>query len=129
MTSRVLLSAVLASVAVRRRRRADGAVFAVARVRDTDRGLSRTWTVFANDLTVIEMLEEMRVGSPLAIAGPFSAVGERDLEYRISAESVLDVKRRKKRKGEIAKEERVESAELDLAPHELNDDIPFGGPA
>jgi hypothetical protein len=129
MTSRILLSAVLASVAARRKRRSDGAVFAVCKVRDSDRGSPRFWTVFANDLTVIEMLEGIRVGEPIAIAGPFSVVGERDLEYRISAESVIDTKRRKKPKGLIAKESRIESDELDLAPHELDDEIPFGGPA
>jgi hypothetical protein len=129
MTSRVLLSGVLASAAVRRKRRADGAIFAIAKVLDTDRGMARTWTVFANDPTVIEMLEEMRVGEPIAIAGPFTVACERDLEFRISAESVIDVKRRKKPKGQITKESRIESDELDLAPHELNDDIPFGGPA
>jgi hypothetical protein len=129
MSSRVLLSAVLTSAAIRRKRRADGAIFAIAKVRDTDRGLSRTWTVFANDLSVIGALEEMRLGEPICIAGPFTVAGERDLEYRISAESVIDVKRRKKPKGQISKESRIESSELDLAPHELNDDIPFGAPA
>jgi hypothetical protein len=129
MTSRVLLSAVLTSAAARRKRRSDGAVFAVCRVRDSDRGLSRTWTVFANDLTVIETLEAMRVGEPITIAGPFSVAAERGLEFRISAESVLDLKRRKKPKGLIAKESRTESTELDLAPHEFNDEIPFGDPA
>jgi hypothetical protein len=69
------------------------------------------------------------VGEPIAVAGPFTVAGEREIEFRITAESVIDVRRRKKRKGEIAKEERVESSELDLAPHELDDDIPFGGPA
>jgi hypothetical protein len=129
MTSRVLLSAVLTSAAIRRKRRADGAIFAIAKVRDTDRGLSRTWTVFANDLTVIETLEEMRVGEPITIAGPFSVAAEREIEFRITAEALVDTKRRKKPKGQISKESRIESSELDLAPHELNDDIPFGGPA
>jgi hypothetical protein len=126
LTSRVLLSAVLTSAAIRRKRRADGAIFAIAKVRDTDRGMARAWTVFANDLTVIEMLEGIRVGEPIAVAGPFTVAGEREIEFRITAESVIDVRRRKKRKGEIAKEERVESAELDLAPHDgPNDEIPF----
>ena len=84
------------------------AVFAIAKVRDSDRGMARTWTVFANDLTVIELLEDMRVGEPVAIAGPFTVARERDFEYRISAKSVIDVKRRKKPKGQIAKEQRIE---------------------
>jgi hypothetical protein len=126
MTSRVLLSAVRASVAARRKRRSDGAVFAVCKVRDSDRGSPRFWTVFANDLTVIETLEELRVGEPIAIAGPFTVAGEREIEFRISAESVLDVKRRKKPKGQIAKESHIESTELDLAPHAgPKDEIPF----
>ena len=98
----------MASAATRRKRRADGAVFAIAKVRDSDRSLSRIWTVFANDPTVIETLEEMRVGEPIAIAGPFTVAGERDLEYRISAESLIGTKRRKKPKGLIAKEQRIE---------------------
>jgi hypothetical protein len=75
MTSRLLLSGTLAAAALRRHRKADGAIFAVCKVRDTDRGSLRFWTVFANDLTVIEHLEEMRVGEPIAIAGPFTVVG------------------------------------------------------
>src|SRR5271165_754178 len=74
MTSRLLLSGMLASPAVRRRRRADGAVFTIARIRDTDRGASRDWRLFANDPALIERLEEMRVGEPTAVSGPFSVV-------------------------------------------------------
>jgi hypothetical protein len=127
MTSRVLLSGVLASPAVRRKRRADGAVFAIAKIRDTDRGLSRTWTLFINDPVLIEQIEEMRVGEPIAVAGPFSVAAERDLEYRISADALIDTKRRKKPKGQIAKESRIESAEIDFAPQNggFNDAIPF----
>jgi hypothetical protein len=127
MSARVLLSGVLASAAVRRKRRADGAVFAIAKIRDTDRGLSRTWTLFVNDPALVEQIEEMRAGEPIAVAGPFYVAGERDLEYRISAESLIDTKRRKKPKGQIAKESRIESSELDLAPQNggLNDDLPW----
>jgi hypothetical protein len=129
MTSRLLLAGIVTSAAIRRKRRADGAIFAIAKVRDTDRGLSRIWTVFVNDPVIIEQIEEMRVGEPIAVAGPFTVACERYLEFRISAESVIDVKRRKKPKGQITKESRIESDELDLAPHELDDEIPFGGPA
>jgi hypothetical protein len=126
MTSRLLLAGVLTSAAVRRKRLADGAIFAVAKVRDTDRGMARTWTLFVNDPVIIEQIEEMRVGEPLAIAGPFSVAGERDLEFRITAEALVDTKRRRKPKGQISKESRTESTELDLAPHEgPNDEIPF----
>jgi hypothetical protein len=128
MTSRVLLSAILATAAVRRKRRADGAVFAIAKIRDTDRGLSRTWTLYVNDPTLIEQIEEMRIGEPIAVAGPFTVAGEREIEFRITAEALVDTKRRKKPKGLIAKESRTESDELDLAPYDgPNDAIPFGG--
>jgi hypothetical protein len=106
MTSRLLLSGTLAAAALRRHRKADGAIFAVCKVRDTDRGSLRFWTVFANDLTVIEHLEEMRVGEPIAIAGPFTVVGEREIEFRITAETVLDTKRKKKSKAAIGRETR-----------------------
>jgi hypothetical protein len=129
MSARVLLSGVLASAASRRKRRSDGVIFAVAKVIDSDRGMSRTWTVFVNDPVIIEQIEEMRVGEPIAIAGPFSVAGEREIEFRITAEALVDTKRRKKPRELIAKEQRTESTELDLAPHELNDEIPFGGPA
>jgi hypothetical protein len=127
MTSRILLSGTLASAAIRRKRRSDGAVFAIAKIRDTDRGLSRTWTLFVNDPALIEQIEEMRAGEPIAVAGPFYVASERDLEYRISAESLIDTKRRKKPKGQIANESRIESSELDLAPQNggLNDDLPW----
>ena len=108
MTSRVLLSGVLASAAVRRKRRADGVIFAVAKVRDTDRGMARTWTLFVNDPALVEQIEEMRAGEPICISGPFTVAGERDLEFRITAEALVDTKRRKKPKGQISKELRIE---------------------
>ena len=81
----------------------------------------RDWTAFANDPAVIEHLEEMRVGEPIAIAGPFSIViagAEREpmIEFRITIETLVDTKRRKKPKGQIRKEERVVSDEADQAP-------------
>jgi hypothetical protein len=49
------------------------------------------------------------------------------LVYRLTVEALVDVKRRKKPKGQISKESRIESTEFDLAPkHEFNDPIPFG---
>ena len=48
---------------------------------------------------MIETLEEMRVGEPIAIAGPFTVAGERDLEYRISADRPIGTKRRKNQRG------------------------------
>ena len=121
MTSRIMFSGTLASAAVRRKRKADGAVFAVVKLRDSDRGEARYWTAFANDPAVIEHLEEMRVGEPIAIAGPFSIViagAEREpmIEFRITIETLVDTKRRKKPKGQIRKEERVVSDEADQAP-------------
>ena len=110
MSSRLLLTGVLASPAMRRKRKADGVIFAVAKVRDTDRGEDRLWTAFANDATTIERLEEMRVGEPIGLTGPFSIAiaGPERLEYRISVEALVDTKRRRKPKGKICQEERTE---------------------
>jgi aspartyl/asparaginyl-tRNA synthetase len=130
MSSRLLLTGTLASPAVRRRRKADGAVFARATVRDSDRGEPRQWTVYANDPDVIEQLEALRTGSSVAVSGPFAVVitGQDDLEYRLTAVAMLDTKRKKKSKAAISKEQRVESEELDLAPASdggPNDALPF----
>ena len=136
MTSRLLLAATLASPVVRRKRKADGVIFAVARLRDTDRGNPRHWTAFANDPAVIERLEELRVSEPIALAGPFAiaiAGPEREpaIEYRITVDALLDTKRRRKPKGQIRKEERAQSDEVDHAPRppegegELNDELPW----
>jgi hypothetical protein len=131
VTSALLLTGRLASPAVRRKRRDTGVLFAVARIRDMDRGMPRDWTVFANELCTIERLEEMRVGEPVACSGPFYVAIDGDaLSYRITAEVVLDVKRRRKPKGLIGREQRVESDECDLAPvssveEGLNDSVPF----
>ena len=93
------------------------------------------WTAFANDPTLIEQFEGLRVGEPIAVTGPFSVViagSEREpkIEHRISAEALVTTKRRGKPKGQIAKEARTESGELDFAPRSsieegLNDDLSF----
>ena len=132
MSSRLLLSGVLTGPAIRRKRRSDGAIFAIVRIRDSDRFERREWTGFANDPEVIEQIEAMRKGEPLAAAGPFSVVvadGGR-IEYRITIEMLVDVKRRKKPRGLINRESRTESDELALAPSStieegLNDDPIF----
>jgi hypothetical protein len=66
MSSRLLLSGTLANPATRRKRRSDGAIFAIVRIRDTDRGERREWTCFINDPTLIEHFEELRAGEPVA---------------------------------------------------------------
>lgn len=131
MSTRLLLSGLLKTAVVRRKRMADGALYAVATVSDTDRGTRREWRVFANDPAVIEQLEQMRTGEPIACSGPFHVAVDHDhLVYRMTIEALVDVKRRKKPKGQIARELRIESAELDLAPRPpiedgFNNSIPF----
>jgi hypothetical protein len=103
----------------RRRRRSDGAVFAVATLTDRDRLENRTWTAFANDLQIIERLEQLRVNEPLAVTGPFTALPNADgsgVIWRITIEAMLDARRPKKGKKLIAREERVLSDEADDAP-------------
>ena len=66
MSAALLLNGKLATTAVRRKRRSDGAICVVARVRDHDRGMPRDWTVYANDpVMVVERLEETRVGKSI----------------------------------------------------------------
>ena len=103
MTSRLLLSGILAGPIVRRTRRKDGRPFAVATVRDTDRGEPRTWTVFVNDLAIIENFEAIKDGEPIAIAGPFSVtvIGARPV-HRVTADAIVGARkvRKKRAKGD-----------------------------
>ncbi len=74
MSTHILLSGILAGAAVRRKRRDTGALFAVATVRDADRGQPRVWRAFFNQSELIELVEEIRTGEPIAVTGPFSIV-------------------------------------------------------
>jgi hypothetical protein len=92
MSTRLLLSGLLKTAVVRRKRMADGALYAVATVSDSDRGMRREWRVFANDPAVIEQLEEMAHGEPIACSGPFyAAIDGGDLVYRMTIEALVDV--------------------------------------
>jgi hypothetical protein len=111
MSSRLLLAGTLAAAATRRKRNSDGALFAVAKLIDTDRGEKRLWTVFVNGPELIERLEDMRVGEPLAVTCPFAIIADTsrnqpEIQYRMTAEAILDTKRRKKAKGTKCAEER-----------------------
>ena len=131
MTSRLLLSVTLASAVVRRKRKADGVIFAVAGLRDTDSGAPRQWTPYANDPALIEQLEELRIGEPIAVTGPFAIAitgleREPTIEYRITGDALLDAKRRRKPKGQICKEESAELDEIDAPKGTPFDDaLPF----
>jgi hypothetical protein len=133
MTSRLLLTAILLDVAARRKRNSDGALFAVMKVRDTDKNESRVWTVFINDLETIERAEDLRKGEPIAITGPFSVAiagppGEPTLEHRITAESFVDTRRRRKSKTQKRIEERIASDDegpQDGVGSALDDALPF----
>jgi hypothetical protein len=134
MSTRILLSGTIYDPPVRRTRRSDGALFAVTKVRDTDKGDARLWTVYFNDPALIEIAEEMRSGEPIALTGPFSIeiigpTGAPRLAYKIAAESILDVRRKRKSKKQIKTEERQISDEADAAPKEAGGDpsdaLPF----
>ena len=136
MSTRILLSGTLAGAAVRRKRKADGALFAVATVKDTDRTELRLWRMFINDPVLIEQVEEMRAGEPICVSGPFAiaiAAGRQDpeIEYRITCEAILDTKRKRKSKTKKGAEERITSDETDLAPRfdarevDFDDPLPF----
>ena len=117
MSGALLLSGILASPAVRRKRRADGAVFAVARIYDTDRGAPRHWTVFINQPSLIEQFEELR--RP-ARQGRLGAILLCDRGQRTGARD----------RASIAKEQRVRIRRgrpgAKLANREgLNDAVPF----
>ena len=128
MSSLLQLSAVLTGAAVRRTRKSDGALFAIARAQDRDRHERRDWTIFVNDLALIEVFEEMRVGEPIAVTGPFSFTidptgQDPEIAYRISAHAILGGKRKRKSKKAIRAEERIASDEADGAPKD--DGRPF----
>ncbi len=133
MTSRLLLTGVILDVAARRKRKSDGVIFAVAKVRDTDRNESRVWTVYFNDLDLIERVEELLSGEPIAIAGPFCVViagppGEQALEHRVTAETFIDTRRRRKSKTQKRIEERMASDKegpRDGIGSALDDPLPF----
>jgi hypothetical protein len=125
MSSRLLLSGTLAAPIARRVRRADGKAFAVTTVRDTDRGEPRSWTVFVNDPSVIEKIESMKDGEPIALCGAFSiAVNGSRLTYKISAEAVIGARKSRKKKSATPDDD------LDDAPRDdggLNDPLPQWG--
>ncbi len=115
MTSRLLLSGTLepdrsaqAQGRQRHPRRLEGQRYGPGRCSDLD--------ALCNDPDLIAQVEDLRIGEPVAVTGPFSVTGGPEIEFRITAEAVVDTKRRKKPKGQIAKEQRTEWDELDLAP-------------
>jgi hypothetical protein len=121
VSSRLLLTGILSRVMERRTRKIDGKVFGVGQLRDTDKTEVRNWTLYANDAALIDQLERLPVGSPLAIVGPFSITIrgtklEPRPEFKITAEAVLDTKRRPKTKRQIREEQGVVSSEDEQAP-------------
>jgi hypothetical protein len=133
MTSRTLIAATLETPVVRRNRKSDGGLFAVAKIIDRDRNETRRWTVFINDQELIEQVEALRIGEPLAITGPFyvvPAANGADTEYRITCQKLLDTRPPRKSKTAKAREARVKSDEWDDAPKEsatadFDDPLPF----
>jgi hypothetical protein len=105
MTARLLLSGHLTAPITRRNRRDDGRLFGIAAVTDEAQGEARAWTVFVNNLEVIERFERLKLGEPLAISGPFTVKlnGQR-IVHRITAESIIGARkeRKKRAKGEAA---------------------------
>ena len=123
MTSRILLSAVLVGALARRDRRDDGRLFGVATLRDTDRGKSRTWTVFVNDVELIERLEKLKDGEPVAIAGPFSVTADGDrLVHRISADEIIGARKERKKRS---KNDACTAADPEDAPKDDAEGRPF----
>ena len=134
MTSRTLISGTITVALVRRRRNADGGLFGFAYITDRDRLETRKWKVFANDVEIIERLEALRIGEPIALSGPFSIITKEgvEVEFRVTAEQLIDAKKPKKSKAAKAQEERVKSDEWSEAPKSpvdegrpFNDDIGF----
>jgi hypothetical protein len=130
MTSRLLLSAVLATPIVRRHRRDDGRLFGVATLRDADRGEVRTWTVFVNDVSLIEKFEALRAGEPIAISGPFNVTADdARLVFRITADALVSGRKQRKKRS-ISTE--IPDADPSDAPKDdeagegpFNDPLPF----
>lgn len=126
--SRMLLSGVTAGAFVRRARRVDGKIFAVGTIRDSDRGEPRYWTVFANDPAVIEKLEKLKGGEPVALSGPFSVTVEgARLVYRLTADSIVTARkgRTKRKDNPLLAVDPAEAPKDDDASEVINDDLPF----
>jgi hypothetical protein len=120
MSSRLLLSGVLDAPIVRRNRRDDGRVFGVATVVDDVQGESRLWTVFVNNPELIASFERLKVGEPLAIAGPFSIKLEGTrLVHRITADAIIGARKQRKKRNKTD----APAIDPNDAPKELNDDL------
>ena len=125
MSSQVLVIGPIYRPLVRRTRRDGGGVFGVFAIRDSDRMETRIWSVFVNDLELIEEIERLRAGEPIGVSGPFSfriLGGSADeppkIEHRVTVHALVDTRPRKvKTKTLIGKEQRVKSDGLDQAPH------------
>jgi hypothetical protein len=113
MSSRALLSGYVDSAVRRLRRKSDGSVFGVVTIRDEDRGESRKWTCFVSDPDLIERCEKMKIGEPIAIAGPFSVTARGDkAEHRITAQSLIGARASRKKKGTATTQAVADDAEL-----------------
>ena len=129
--SRNIVLAELHRTLERRRNPATGAIYGKMTLRDRDRNETRFWTAFVEDVELIEKIEKLRVGDPIAVSGPFSAQMFRgEPQLKISVYGVLDghERRKPKPKAQIRREEKVESNEIDQAPHDdggLDDPIPL----
>jgi hypothetical protein len=105
MTARLLLSGHLTAPITRRNRRVDGRVFGVATVADEAQGEPCAWTVFVNNLELIERFERLKLGEPIAISGPFTVkLSDQRIIHRITAEAIIGARkeRKKRAKGEAA---------------------------
>ncbi len=128
-TSRALISGELQGRLVRRKKRADGSIYGIATVRDRDRLEVRRWKVFFNDLDLIERVEKLRPGEPIALVGPYYAVAAGEaVQYVATAFEVIDLHWKRKTKKQIRIEEKTASDEHEEAPREdggPNDEIGF----
>ncbi len=123
LMTRLLLSGVLTGSVIRRTRRADGRTFGVATVRDADRGEPRIWTVYVNDVELIERFERFKDGEPIAVGGPFYvAIDGARLVHRITADSIIGARKERKKR---AKADLLAAVDPDDAPKDDDKGRPF----
>jgi hypothetical protein len=135
MSSRVLVTGEITRALVRRRRNSDSATFGVFRVRDSDRLADRIWICYANDLELIEAIELLRGGEPVALTGAFNfriggTADEPEIEHRLTVTAIVDTRPRKAKPKKIIRREMRELDDADAAPIEtgeaaLDDPLPF----
>jgi single-stranded DNA-binding protein len=144
MSARAVLSGAVGKAAELRTSK-NGNPFATLSIRENVNGATRWWQAIAFSESAIEVLKEISVGEPIAVAGEITAEiyapagSESRINWRIQVDAVLSTRKvkpeRATRKPQATKRDRAEASNTGgsalaaaswAAPTPLmNDDIPF----